>query len=122
MRKSSHLLGSLLVTLALAFCFQTLAAQTKTVKIKEEKALLHANEFIITWEGDDYKGLYYEVSAILASTNMVEKQVFFNELQRLSVIVSKPWKFEELRDLFESHGFTVFNKAQPSSDAVDNKK
>ena len=89
-----------------------LNAQTKTVKIKREKSLQGANEFIVTWEGEHYKSTYYEVKTILEGEPMVTQQVFLHQLQRISAIVKEPWTFEQLKALFESHGFAVVNKAE----------
>lgn len=90
-----------------------------TVKIKEEKALRGSNEFVITWEGESHAQTYVEVKAILDAEPMVERHVHLVQLERISAIVKEPWHFEQLKALFESHGFVVVNKGQPTAVAAD---
>jgi hypothetical protein len=89
-------------------------AQAKTVKIKQEKTLQGAHEFIVTWEGGEYKPLYYEVRAILDAEPMVTQVVFLHQLQRISAVVREPWTFENLKALFQGHGFAVMDKNAPA--------
>lgn len=101
--------------LALFFGLMILAgstwAQSKSVSIKQAvKELEGRQEFLITWNGGDYKQTYYEVKSILDGAEEVEKQVFLYKLSRISVIVREEWSFEGLKALFESHGFDVIYK------------
>ena len=104
--------------LLLLSCFGCrLSAQNFTVKIKQEpKVLSGAHEFILTWEGDDYKTTYYAVKEVLEAEPMVQSHVFLYNLQRISAIVKDPWTFEQLRVLFESKGFQVMDKSQTSAE------
>ena len=92
-------------------------AQSKTVKIRLEKTLPAAHEFIMTCEGSDFKSVFYEVQSILEEQPMVERQVYFYHLQRFSVIVKDPWTFDELRQLFADRGFVVIDKSDPVSES-----
>ena len=91
-------------------------AQNLTVKIKLEKALPDANEFILTWEGGDYKTTYYAVKEVLEAEPMVRQQIFLYQQQRISAIVKQPWTFEHLRTLFESKGFQVMDKSNTTAE------
>ena len=90
-----------------------LHAQGKTVKIKQEKDLPYGHEFILTWEGGDYKATYYEVKGILEGASMVHSQTYLHQQQRISAMVKNPWTYDQLRALFESHGFQVVSKNLP---------
>jgi hypothetical protein len=97
-------------------------AQSKMVKIKQEKTLPEAHEFIITWEGGSgYKALYYEVKAVLDAEPMVQQQIFLHNAQRISAIVKAPWTFVELKALFEAHGFGVMDKSQNGNGSAQHK-
>lgn len=93
-----------------------LSAQNLTVKIKQEKTLPDAHEFILTWEGGDYKSTYYAVKDVLDSESMVVSYVFLHVQQRISAIVKNPWKLENLKALFESRGFQVVDKSNNASE------
>jgi hypothetical protein len=111
MRKHYLFIAVLLLMGGLAM---QLPAQSRTVKLKQEKTLQGAHEFIVTWEGGEYKPLYYEVRAILDGEPMVTQVVFLHQLQRISAVVREPWTFEHLKALFEAHGFAVMNKNVPA--------
>ena len=97
----------------------SLHAQNKTVKIRQEKAMQGANEFILTWEGDSDKQAFYELKAVLESEPMVMRHVVLYQQHRISATVKEPWRYEQLKALFEAHGFSVVNKNNPGNDASD---
>lgn len=98
-----------------------LNAQTKTVKIKHEKVATGMNEYIITWEGSEYKPTYYAVKAVLDAEPMVASHVFLHQAQRISAMVREPWTFDHLRALFEAQGFAVVNKDDPALEAAEHR-
>jgi hypothetical protein len=113
-----------LIWLVLLFCLPPIVgiglhAQNKTVKIRQEKALTGANEFIITIEGGDYNTLRLQVEEILDNEPMVVRHVFFSQLQRISAIVKDPWTFANLKAIFEANGFVVFDKGNARNPSVE---
>jgi hypothetical protein len=113
MKKTVFTIACLLLLMTLGLGVN---AQNLTVKIKLEKALPDANEFILTWEGGDYKTTYYAVKEILEAEPMVRQQVFLYQQQRISAIVKHPWTFEQLRVLFEARGFQVMDKSNTTAE------
>ena len=104
MKAIKYFAAVLFLTVCTAFAAN---AQALTVKIKQEKTLPNAHEFILTWEGGEYKTTYYQV---LDAEPMVEQQVFLFKQARISAIVKNPWTVQDLKVLFESKGFQVFEK------------
>lgn len=79
--------------------------QAKSVTFQQVKSTASAIEYEISWDGGEYKALYYEIKGILDNCPQVEKQVFLWKLEKISAFVDKEWSPEQLGALFEQNGF-----------------
>ena len=107
-----------LILLALIFSSGWIApsfSQSKTVRIKQTKGLPNANEFVLVWEGQDYKTTYYEVKSILDNEPAVQKQVFLWRIRSISAIVSEEKDMNYMLSLFRSQGFEAFDHSEESA-------